>query len=98
MIKLTGEYHEDCNRLINRISELLWQDISSAPRNGTVIDLWHRDGFRMTDVWWDEGWTCLLDDSEFTHWQTILHPTREREVAQRNELKGTPNDERKNQH
>jgi hypothetical protein len=47
-----------------------WQPMSTAPRDG-VVDLWHRSGFRMTDVWWDaddECWSCAMNDSEFTHW------------------------------
>jgi len=57
-----------------------WQPIATAPRDGTVIDLWHKDGFRMTDNWWNfeedgEGfWTCLLADDYFTHWKPITDP------------------------
>ena len=55
----------------------MWNDISTALKDGTPIDLWHKDGFRVTDVWWDdedEVWTCLLPTSDFTHWMLIKHP------------------------
>lgn len=48
-----------------------WQPLATAPRDGTVVDLWHKDGFRITDSWWDAEdrvWTCLFDDVELTHW------------------------------
>lgn len=33
-----------------------WQDISTAPRDETSIDVWVDDGdicYRVTDVWWN---------------------------------------------
>ena len=54
-----------------------WKPIETAPKDGTVIDLWHKNGFRITDVWWDdedEIWTNLLPDSDFTHWHKITEP------------------------
>jgi len=29
-----------------------WQDISTAPRDGTSIDLWHKEYGRQTDHYW----------------------------------------------
>jgi len=49
----------------------LWKTIESAPKDGTIVDLWHKEGFRQTDVWWDESdkiWSCVMSDSDFTHW------------------------------
>jgi hypothetical protein len=56
-----------------------WQPIETAPRDGTVVDLWCKDGFRMTDQWWDDSdgdacWVCLFDDRMFTHWKPITEP------------------------
>jgi len=54
-----------------------WQIIETAPRDGTPVDLWHRAGGRMTEVWWDDAdhcWSCALPDSEFTHWMPIPIP------------------------
>lgn len=51
-----------------------WQDISTAPRDGTVVDLFHKNGFRVTDQWWDESdecWVCLLSDKDFIAWMPI---------------------------
>lgn len=54
-----------------------WQPIESAPRDGTLVDLWHKDGFRLTDTWWDdedEIWVCLFPDGDFTHWMEVEPP------------------------
>lgn len=55
-----------------------WQPIGTAPKDGTVVDLWHKNGFRITDQWWlddeEECWTCLFSDEEFTHWAPIFTP------------------------
>jgi len=54
-----------------------WQPIEAAPRDGTPIDLWHKNGFRITDTWWDAGdeiWTCYFVDEEITHWMPIPAP------------------------
>lgn len=32
-----------------------WQDIESAPRDGTPVDLWSTAGVRLTDVRWLRG-------------------------------------------
>lgn len=48
-----------------------WQPIETAPRDGTVIDLWHVGGMRITEQWWDaedESWCGLGDDNDFSHW------------------------------
>lgn len=63
-------------------TDIDWQPIATAPRDGTPVDLWHKDGFRVTDEWWlgesspepENCWTCLLDDSYFTHWKPITEP------------------------
>lgn len=52
-----------------------WQPIETAPKDGTVIDIWTETGFRITDVWWDGGtWTCGLPDHCVTHWAPLLIP------------------------
>lgn len=54
-----------------------WQPISTAPRNGTPVDLWHKRGFRETDTWWDaedKCWSCVRRDDEFTHWMLVTPP------------------------
>lgn len=57
-----------------------WQPIASAPRDGTPVDLWHRDGFRITEQWWtDDGcWSCVMDDDDFTHWMPLPAPPTKR--------------------
>lgn len=53
----------------------MWRDIDSAPKDGTVIDLWHKENGRMTDCWWDkdeERWIGGWDeDDAITHWAEI---------------------------
>jgi hypothetical protein len=58
---------------------LEWQPIETAPRDGTPVDLWHRHGFRMTEIWWDaedECWSSVNDDSDFSHWIAIPEPPK----------------------
>lgn len=55
----------------------IWQPMSTAPRDGTIVDLWLSGGGRVTDQWWcdDESW-CGLEDEMFTHWAPIpVHET-----------------------
>lgn len=56
-----------------------WQPIETAPKDGTLIDLWCVDpgekaniGIRLTDVWWCEeeicgqqGWCRILDNGDY---------------------------------
>ena len=54
----------------------MWIDISQAPKDGTVIDLWHKDGFRMPDLWWTDDvdeW-CGFYNSLFTHFMIVSPP------------------------
>jgi hypothetical protein len=48
-----------------------WKPIDGAPRDGTVVELWHRAGYKMVDQWWDDDegiWVGgMLPDDEFTH-------------------------------
>ena len=51
----------------------IWQPINTAPRDGTVVDLWLIAGARYTDAWWDDDdntW-CGLDESLFSHWAPL---------------------------
>jgi hypothetical protein len=55
----------------------MWSDISTVPKDGAILDLWHKNGFRITDVWFDDEdqvWTCLLPESDFTHWMLVEPP------------------------
>jgi len=67
-------------QLRNNSSMNDWRAIETAPRDGTPVDLWHKDGFRLTDEWWVEEdgeayWVgSLLDDSAFTHWKPVTSP------------------------
>ncbi len=89
----SSAYGDVCNAvdreiyLRNRRDELEkareWQPISTVPRDGTVVDLWHKTAMRTTDVWWDSDDNCWngeggLDlDAQFTHWRPIPQPPKE---------------------
>ena len=64
------------NHLIHRlIVWLMWLPIDTAPRDGSIIDLWHKNGFRVTEVWWsDDCWSNAMDDKDFTHWSPVITP------------------------
>jgi hypothetical protein len=50
-----------------------WQPIETAPRDGTMCDLWMNGNGRLTDHWWDDedkSW-CGLDEGIFTHWMQV---------------------------
>ena len=57
-----------------------WQPIETAPKDGTVIDVWHKEGLRISALFWDskEGGWCgfdqILKDDELTHWKPITKP------------------------
>lgn len=58
-----------------------WQDISSAPKDGTVIDLWRGlNSFRLTNTYWRDGkwqWKHYRydeADDQITHWMPLPAP------------------------
>lgn len=50
-----------------------WQPIETAPKDGTVIDLWYPDFGRLADQWYDadDGWFVAPNP---THWMPIPEP------------------------
>lgn len=74
-------------------NDLRWQPIDTAPKNGTVIDLWV-DGERLPNCYWGEAWQDPEDrrwlqqyaetrasafpvDGEPTHWAKDVGPDQE---------------------
>jgi hypothetical protein len=55
-----------------------WQPIDTAPRDGTVIDVWHPTYGRLVDQWWDseDGWFSFHDDDGPTHWMHLPEPPK----------------------
>lgn len=50
-----------------------WRDMATAPKDGTIVDLWLKGGGRITDQWWedeDKSW-CGLEDDMFSHWAPL---------------------------
>jgi len=56
----------------------MWKPIETAPRDGTPIDTWHKDGARLVDNWWDDTdniWVSTLSgDEDYTHWMPTPDP------------------------
>lgn len=62
-----------------------WQPISQAPRDGTVVDLWHKDGYRFVNMkfeshsflgsyWVSSQLKAYPETYEFTHFKYITGP------------------------
>ena len=55
-----------------------WQPIETAPKDGTIVDLLHKDGFRLIDQWWDDedqSWAAaLFRGDDITHWMPLPEP------------------------
>lgn len=59
---------------LDRVAADGWMPIESAPKDGTPVDLWHRDGFLVTETWWDREdgcWVHCFEDADFTHWMPL---------------------------
>ena len=55
-----------------------WQPIDTAPKDGSIIDLWHRDYGRIPENWWvveDACW-CGWDADDITHWMPLPEPPK----------------------
>jgi hypothetical protein len=49
-----------------------WQPIETVPRDGTIIDLWHKNGFCEYEEWWDSESDCFANCNQtdsYTHWR-----------------------------
>ena len=67
-----GEYDQEAADVLERFQ---WQDISTAPKDGTIIDIWHKSAGRVIDSWWcDDNTFCGLDQEEFSHWMPLPTP------------------------
>lgn len=56
--------------------KMKWKPIETAPKDGTIVDLWHKDGFRIAETWWDSSDECwsICHDDDFTHWMPMPDP------------------------
>ncbi len=58
-------------KYLNSVAE--WQPIETVPKDGTIVDLLHKSGGRMTDLWW-AGYHCFSNElglNDFTHWRLV---------------------------
>jgi hypothetical protein len=52
-----------------------WQLIETAPRDGTVVDVYCPTWGRMPERWWDDGhWVGTPHDFTPTHWMPVPKP------------------------
>jgi hypothetical protein len=52
-----------------------WQPIATVPKDGTVVDLWVPGHGRITDEWWDDGWSMPAGEEwQPTHWMIAPEP------------------------
>jgi hypothetical protein len=73
-----GEYYyaDDADREIKRLRAMTeWQPMRTAPRDGTLVTLWHRCGSLIAGIAWnaDEQKWYGMPEEEFVGW--ILLPT-----------------------
>ena len=54
----------------------MWEPIKTAPRDGTIVDLFHKTAGRIVDSWWDDGcWVATLEgDEAYSHWMLPPDP------------------------
>ena len=68
---------------VGRLVMQEWQPIETAPKDGTPVDMWHKNGFRLPETWWMptyECWAGAFDDSDFTHWMPIPAATSQEQI------------------
>ena len=54
------------------LPEREWLSISTAPKDGTIIELWHIKLGRMNGLWWDkvfQEWSATCENECFSHWR-----------------------------
>lgn len=52
-----------------------WQPIYTAPKDRTLVDLWHEDGFKIQNIFWVPEytrWSCASEDQRFIYWSHVL--------------------------
>jgi hypothetical protein len=73
-----------------------WQPLTTAPRDGSKIDVWTESGFRYIDVFWYEGSSYpegafvyydsnlrdFIDVDDATHWMPPPAPPRHEKATQ----------------
>ena len=72
---INGKADVLCHTVLIQPHAPQWQDISTAPRDGTEIDLWKPVHGRYTGMHWcNRGWEDInsgRDYSGFTHWMAL---------------------------
>jgi hypothetical protein len=88
-LKHDGELRDDCwhSSVIIRgplddtsptVDMSPWRPMSTAPRDGTVIDLFHKTAGRLTETWWDdECWLATGEtDEAYLGWMPVPQAPR----------------------
>lgn len=80
----------EVERLKTRLSNIDWQPVETAPKDGTLIDLWFGIGGREADCRWNmvrNWWERRVADESFktawiaidigpTHWRPLTQPSK----------------------
>lgn len=79
-IEFGESYLKDAHKyLLKKLDSMGWNTIDTAPKDGTFVDLWSKDDYRISDCQWHrEFWIPLdgpfVDEEDVSHWMPLPAP------------------------